>query len=405
MRTIHLVGFTFAAAVIGCGGQSTTPSQPTPVPTAPSGSGQPGAGAPPATSMFDALMAEAKGHVAIEGNVTQENIVADQAGMAKTTDPHLLNAWGLAFNPSGPAWVSSNGNGTSQVYDDTDPNVTKIALEVTIPPPSGGMPPSAPTGQVFNRAASSAFMGDLFIFATEDGTIAAWQRSNGTTAVIRADNSPGKAIYKGVAIAMPLTALGRSQLYAADFHNNKIDVWDDQYMPVTTLGGFTDPNLPAGFAPFNVYGLGPLVLVTYAKQDADAEDDVKGAGNGFLDLYSAEGIFLQRLVSGGQLNSPWGLVFAPDKDHNAVDLAVGNFGDGMINIYNLSLKGIHIDAVWEGALGNAATGQPLVIDGLWALEFGSGHSGFEADEIYFTAGPNDEANGLFGSLAFTGPRQ
>jgi uncharacterized protein (TIGR03118 family) len=356
--------------------------------------------------MFDALMAEASGHVPIEGNVTQENIVADQSGAAKTTDPHLLNAWGLAFNPTaGFAWVSSNGNGTSQVYDDTDPNTTKIALEVTIPPPNGGMPPSAPTGQVFNRQASSAFMGDLFIFATEDGTIAAWQPSNAGTAVIRADNSPGGAIYKGVAIGMPLTALGRSQLFAADFHNNRIDVWDDQYMPVTPIGSFTDPDLPAGFAPFNVYGLGPLVMVTYAKQDDKGEDDVKGAGNGFLDLYSAEGIFLQRLVSNGQLNSPWGLVFAPDKDQKSVDLAVGNFGDGMINIYNLSLNGLHIDAVWEGALGNAATGKPLVIDGLWALVFGSGKAGFEEDEIYFTAGPNDEANGLFGSLDFTGPRQ
>jgi uncharacterized protein (TIGR03118 family) len=393
-------------AAIGCNSGTSTPSTPPSTPgPGPSGTNQPGSVG--AQSMFDALMAEAMEHVTMEGTVTQENIVSDQAGMARTTDPHLLNAWGLAFNPSGPAWVSSNGNGTSQVYDDTDPTMTKVLLEVTIPPPSGGMPPSAPTGQVFNRAASSAFMGDLFIFGTEDGTIAAWQKSNGTTAVIRADNSAGNAIYKGVTIAMPLTALGRSQLYAADFHNNKIDVWDDQYAPVTTVGGFVDPNLPAGFAPFNVYGLGPLVLVTYAKQDDKAKDDVKGPGNGFIDLYSAEGFFLQRLVSGGQLNSPWGMVFAPDKDQKTVDLAVGNFGDGMINIYNLSVDttALKIDATWEGALGNAATGQPLVIDGLWALVFGSGQSGFEADEIYFTAGPNDEADGLFGSLAFTGPRQ
>ena len=149
-------------------------------------------------------------------------------------------------------------------------------------------------------------MGDLFIFATEDGTIAAWQPSNAGTAVLRADNSAGMAIYKGVTIASPLTALGRVQLYAADFHNNKIDVWDDQYMPVTSLGNFTDPNLPAGFAPFNVHGLGPLLLVTYAKQSDDAVDDVKGPGNGFVDVFSAEGFFLQRLISGGQLNSPWG---------------------------------------------------------------------------------------------------
>jgi uncharacterized protein (TIGR03118 family) len=350
--------------------------------------------------MFDALMAEAKGHHAIEGTVTQENVVADEAGKAKATDPHLKNAWGLAFNPAGPAWVSSTENGTSQVYDGAG---TRL-LEVVIPPPAGSSEAGAPTGQVFNRAASSAFMGDLFIFATEGGTIAAWQPSDAGMAVTRADNSAGGAIYKGIAIAMPLTGLGRSQLYATDFHNGKIDVFDDHYAPMTTLGDFRDPDMPAGFAPFNVYGLGPLLLVSYAKQDENAEDDVKGPGNGFVDVFSAEGFFLQRLISGGQLNSPWAMLFAPDKDQASIDLAVGNFGDGMINIYNLSLKGLRVDARWEGALGDTA-GNPLVIDGLWALAFGSGKSGFEADEIYFTAGPNNEENGLFGSLAFTGDRR
>src|SRR5437868_8885105 len=213
MRTIRMVGFAVAAAVIGCNGSTTSTPPPAATPTGPSTPSNPSS--PTTTAMFDALMAEAQAHVPMEGMVTQENKVADQASVgAALTDPHLLNAWGLAFNPAGPAWVSSNGNGSSQVYDDSN-DMTKLILEVTIPPPSGGMPPSAPTGQVFNRAASSAFMGDLFIFATEDGTIAAWQKSNGTTAVIRSDNSPGGAIYKGVTIAMPLTALGRSQLYAA----------------------------------------------------------------------------------------------------------------------------------------------------------------------------------------------
>jgi len=400
MKSIRIVGISLIVGAIGCNSSSTTNEPPTSTPT-PGPNGSTG-GTPPASSVLDALMAEAKGHGAIEGTVTQENIVADEAGKAKATDPHLKNAWGLAFNPAGPAWVSSAENGTSQVYDDSG----KLLLEVTVPPPKGGMPPSAPTGQVFNRQASSAFMGDLFIFVTEDGTVSGWQPSNAGTAVLRADNSGSTAIYKGVAIASPLTALGRAQLYATDFHNGKIDVFDDQYMPVTSLGNFTDPDMPAGFAPFNVYGLGPLLLVTYAKQDENAEDDVKGAGNGFVDLFSAEGFFLQRLISGGQLNSPWGMLFAPDaNDHASVDIAMGNFGDGMINIYNLSVKDLHIDARWEGALGDAATGKPLVIDGLWALAFGSGKAGFESDEIYFTAGPNDEENGLFGSLAFTGDRK
>lgn len=398
MRSIQVLGISLTIAAIGCGGQTTAPPTSNTPPSVPAGTS---GGTPPVSSVLEALMAETKGHPAIEGTVKQENIVSDQAGMAKAMDPVLKNAWGLAFNPSGPAWVSANGSGTSQVYDDSG----KVLLSVTIPPPKGGMPPSAPTGQVFNRQASSAFSGDLFIFATEDGTIAAWQKSNGTTAVLRADNSASMAIYKGVAIASPLTQLGRVQLYAADFHNNEIDVFDDQYMPVTSPGSFTDPDLPAGFAPFNVRGVGPLLLVSYAKQDEAAEDDVKGPGNGFVDVFSAEGFFLQRLISGGQLDSPWGMLFAPDKDRASVDIAIGNFGDGMINIYNLSVKDLRVDARWEGALGDASSGKPLVIDGLWALEFGSGQSGFEADEIYFTAGPNDEANGLFGSLAFTGDRK
>ena len=397
MRSIQVLGISLTVAAVACGGQSTTPTTST---TTSDPSGAPGGGAPAAPSILDALMAETHGHRAIEGTVKQENIVADQAGQAATTDPVLKNAWGLAFNPAGPAWVSANGSGTSQVYDDSG----KVLLSVTIPPPNGGMPPSAPTGQVFNRQASSAFMGDLFIFATEDGTIAAWQKANAGTAVLRADNSASMAIYKGVTIAAPLTQFGRVQLYAADFHNNKIDVFDDQYMPVTSPGNFTDPNLPAGFAPFNVRGVGPLLLVSYAKQDEAGEDDVKGPGNGFVDVYSAEGFFLQRLISGGQLNSPWAMLFAPDKDRASVDIAIGNFGDGIINIYNLSLKNLRDDARWEGALGDTS-GKPLVINGLWALEFGSGQSSFEADEIYFTAGPNDEANGLFGSLAFTGDRK
>src|SRR5262245_3363235 len=139
MRSIRLIGFALTVAAIGCNSPTTSnPPPSTTTPPGPSGS----ADQPSTSSVFDALKSEAKGHIPLEGMVTQEDIVADQAGVAKTTDPHLLNAWGLAFNPAGPAWVSSNGNGTSQVYDDSDPNLTKLLLEVTIPPPSGGMPPS-----------------------------------------------------------------------------------------------------------------------------------------------------------------------------------------------------------------------------------------------------------------------
>src|SRR4051812_30187390 len=378
MKSIGVVGVGLAIAAFGCNSQTSTEPPRSPPTAGPTGAPT---ASPSPSSVYAALTAEAQGHIAIEGTVTQENIVADEAGKAAATDPHLKNAWGLAFNPAGPAWVSSNGNGTSQVYNDSG----KVLLEVAIPPAAGGMPPSAPTGQVFNRSASSAFMGDLFIFVTEGGTVAGWQPSDDGTAVTRADNSAAEAIYKGVTIAAPLTALGRVQLYAANFHAGTIDVFDDHYAPVKTVGDFRDPDMPAGFAPFNVYGIGPLLLVTYAKQDENAEDDVKGPGNGFVDVFSAEGFFLQRLISGGQLNSPWGMVFAPDNDRASIDLAVGNFGDGMINVYNLSVSGMRVDARWEGALGDAS-GKPLVIDGLWALVFGPGAGGFEADEIYFTAG-------------------
>lgn len=337
----------------------------------------------------------------IEGTVTQTNIVADQSGGASAADAHLMNAWGLAFNPKGPAWVSSNGNGTSQVYTSDG----HAALEVTIPAPAEAQTPSAPTGQVFNWAPETAFMGDVFIFATEDGTIAGWQPSNEGRAVIRADNSVDGAVYKGVALAAPFTAGGRVQLYAANFHTGSVDVFDDHYAKVTAApGAFRDAGLPARYAPFNVMGVGPFVLVTYALQDDLKRDDVAGAGHGFIDVFTAEGFFVQRLISGGALDSPWGMVLAPDGERASIDLAVGNFGDGRINVYELSLRGPRVDARLEGALGDSA-GQPLKIDGLWALAFGPGAGAFAADTLYFTAGPNDEKNGLFGALAFAGARR
>jgi len=178
-------------------------------------------------------------------------------------------------------------------------------------------------------------------------------------------------------------------------------VFDDHYAPITVSGAFSDPTLPTGFAPFNVLGVDSAVIVTYAKQNDEAHDDVKGPGNGFVDLFSADGVLLQRLVSGGHLNSPWGLLLAADKkDPTSIDLVVGNFGDGMINVWGLTLQGSQVNVPFVGSFADAH-GNPLVIDGLWALVFGSGASGFETDEIYFTAGPNDEADGLFGSLAFT----
>ncbi|HET6284805.1 MAG TPA: TIGR03118 family protein [Polyangia bacterium] len=381
MKSILLVGLGLSFAGAACGG-----------PAASDGS------RPPPLSFMEELRADRGAR--IEATVTQTNLVADQPGQASGTDPHLMNAWGLAFNPAGPAWVSSAGNGTSQVYAADG----RTLAEVVIPPPTGGQPPSSPTGQVFNWAGSNAFMGDTFIFVTEDGTVAGWQTSHERTAVLRADQSASMALYKGVTIATPFTGAGRPQLYAANFRAATVDVWDDHYAPVTASGGFHDRELPADYAPFNVLGVGPFLLVTYAQQNDEKKDDVKGVGHGFVDLFTAEGFFIQRLISGGALNSPWGLVFAPDNDRASIDLGVGNFGDGHINVYDLSLRQGRLEAGLEGALGDNS-GKPLVIEGLWALAFGPGTSGFASNQLYFTAGPNEEKNGLFGSLAFSGKRR
>lgn len=321
----------------------------------------------------------------------QVNLIADQTGVATIADPNLVNAWGLAFNPQGVAWISANGTGLAIAYDSA--GAEKIA--VTVPPPSGGQPPAAPTGQVFN-ADTNAFLGDLFIFVTEDGTISGWQPSDATNAVLRVDNSTTQAVYKGATIAK----VGpRSLLIATDFHNAKVDVFDDHYNPVTNRqGAFQDPCLPAGYAPFDVKARSNRLFVTYALQNDEKHDDVKGPGNGFVDVYDLGGRLMGRLISRGALNSPWGLAFKSD-GAGPVELLVGNFGDGRINVFELSERPAAMEATFIGQIGDS-TGTAITIDGLWALGFGPGTGGFAATDLFFTAGPNDEQNGLFGKLIF-----
>jgi uncharacterized protein (TIGR03118 family) len=307
--------------------------------------------------------------------VTRTDIVSDLPG-AKVQDVDLMNAWGLAFNPKGIAWVSTNGAGLASVFH---ADGTAAIPAVTIPTPAGGTPPSAPTGAVFN-ANTSAFKGDVFIFVTEDGTISGWQ--GGTSAVLRADNSTANAVYKGATIATD--SRGNTRLYAANFREGTVEVYDDSYKRINPKGDFRDDNVPAGFAPFNVQEFGGFVYVTFAKQDAARHDDVKGAGNGFVDIFDPDGTLATRLIAGGALNSPWGLAVAP---HGFGDiggrLLVGNFGDGKINVYDLTISAHGMSSSREGELGGA-DGKPLVIDGLWALRFGVDAGGFSSSTLYFT---------------------
>jgi uncharacterized protein (TIGR03118 family) len=315
-------------------------------------------------------------------------LTSDLSGVAANTDPNLVNPWGIAFSATSPLWIADNGAGLSTLYNGLgQPFPTPTPLVVTIPTEGGGTPPSSPTGVVFN--ATGSFGGASFIFATEEGVIAAW--SNGTTAIREVDNSASGAVYKGLAIA-------GTTIYAADFHNGRIDAFDGNFAPVSPAGGFTDPSLPSGYAPFNIQNIGGQLYVTYAKQDATGVDDVPGAGNGIVDVFDTNGSLVKRLITGGTLNSPWGLALAPaDFGSFSNALLVGNFGDGEINAF---------DPLLGTALGvlQDMNGDAIVNLGLWGLAFGNGMQGTQTNALYFTAGipepgkDNIEAHGLFGEI-------
>jgi uncharacterized protein (TIGR03118 family) len=300
-------------------------------------------------------------------------------------DPDLVNAWGISYSPTSPFWVSDNGTGLSTLYkvDPVTGAPTKQGLVVTIQGAGN------PTGQAFNPlAGSGAFNKDNFLFVSEDGTISGWRGALGTTAEVLATGSADN-VYKGTAFGSDGT---HGYLYAANFRSGKIDVLKGDPGAPDLAGSFTDPNLPSGFAPFNIRNLGGKLYVTYAMQDGTGHDDVAGAGNGFVDAYDLQGNLLGRVATQGSLNSPWGLEIAPASfGPLAGDLLVGNFGDGTINAFDLNGN------VFEGQV-SGPNGTPLSIDGLWALTVGNGGSGGRSDRLYFTAGPDDEKHGLFGVL-------
>jgi uncharacterized protein (TIGR03118 family) len=314
----------------------------------------------------------------------QHNLVSDIPGLASYTDPQLVNPWGVAFSSGSPFWVSDNGTGLATLYNSFG---VKQGLVVTIPQGSVSSG-SAPTGQVFNGN-SANFGGSHFIFANEDGSISAW--SGGTSAALTVDNSPITSVYKGLAMA---TSGGASYLYATDFRLGTVDVFDNSFAAHNFgAGTFTDPSLPAGYAPFGIQNFGGNLYVTYALQDAAKHDDVACPGCGFVDVYSSSGALLQHLISGGALNSPWGMAIAPSGfGPFSGDLLVGNFGNGWVNVFD------PVTGTWLAALEDK-NGNPIVIDGLWNIGFGNGGNGGFTNTLYFTAGINGEADGLFGQLS------
>jgi uncharacterized protein (TIGR03118 family) len=320
------------------------------------------------------------------------NLVSDGFLPADHTDQNLVNAWGIALNPTGPAWIADNGSGLSTLYDGAG---MPLSLVVQIPTPTANTGGN-PTGIVFNPVnAATSFPvslnggtagGSRFIFATEDGVIAGWAPSvDGTHAVVAVDSSSNNAVYKGLTIS----GNGSTQLlYATDFHNARIDVFDNTWKPATlAAGAFVDPKIPTGYAPFGIQAIGGNIYVTYAKQDAAGHDDVHGPGLGFVDVYDPNGVMLHRVATHGRLNAPWGIALAPagfGKFSNS--LLIGNFGDGRVNAYdtkNYTPRG-QLDGVQ--------------VDGLWGLAFGNGFAGQSVNTLYFTAGPGDEAHGLYGRI-------
>jgi uncharacterized protein (TIGR03118 family) len=320
----------------------------------------------------------------------QVNLVSDLPGVARFTDPDLVNPWGMSFSSGSPIWVSDNGTGLATIYNGAG---IKQGLVVSIPAPSGGQ--GAPTGQV-NNPNSSDFGGAAFLFSTEDGTIAAW--SGGTVAALPVDNSPQGSVFKGLALA---SSGGNNYLYTTDFHNNAIDVFNSSFTQVTLTGNFTDPSLPSGFAPFGIQASGGQLYVTYAKQDAAKHDDVACPGCGFVDVFNTDGTFVKRLISMGALNSPWGLAWAPGNFGKfSHDLLVGNFGDGTINAFDPT-TGVQVGTI------DGTNGMPLINQGLWGLAFGNGAHGASMSTLYFTAGipgPGQiEDHGLFGVIGTPEP--
>jgi uncharacterized protein (TIGR03118 family) len=383
-----------------------------------------------------AVCADDRGHDSDDNRYVMTTLVSDTSAFGgKNIDPVLQNAWGVAFTPgASPFWVADNATGCSTLYDGTGvpqppanplamPPVVPLQVKIPLPgpPPFGNIPvtacvhndpknppnptPAAPTGLVWNPTSTFLVPGApttpaptpaTFIFDTEDGTISAWAPGlspNPKNARLAVDNSPG-AVYKGLVFGTNSQGVF---LFATDFRGAKIDSFAPNgsagFRATTSKevsGSFTDPDLPAGFAPFGIQNINGNLFVTYALQNQQKHDDVAGPGNGFVDIYDTDGNLLQRFASRRPLNSPWGVTrasFAFGRFNG--DILIGNFGDGKIHAFDSNGN-------FRGTLRDE-NGKPLVIDGLWTLTLGGGRTS-NSDTLYFTAGPNSEMDGQFGTI-------
>ena len=311
------------------------------------------------------------------------NLQSDIAGAALHTDRNLANPWGLTSNSSGSViWVSDNGTGVSTLYrqDGTPAPSATNPLIVTVPGREDHKTGN-PTGMLRNDTSffkvtkNGNSQPARFIWVSEDGTVSGWNPSVDPTNSIVAVKGKGDNIYKGVTMGV---ANGHNFLFATNFHKGQVDTYDENFNLVK-VNNFNDPNLPKRFAPFGIRNINGQIYVTYAMQGPGEKDDVAGPGNGFINVFDTSGNFVRRLVSNGNLNSPWGLALIEGDE-----LWVGNFGDGIINNYDPT-TGAFLGTI------NRADGTPLQFDGLWdLLPLGSG--------VYFTAGIADEEHGLFGII-------
>src|SRR5580704_14992317 len=340
-------------------------------------------------------------------------LVSDKVGVVATTttiDANLSNPWGVAIAPGLPFWIADNNGNLSTLYSgtgaiETDSITGSNDVGIAIPASAAGVPAN-PTGQVYNGAGgfliptSAGQESAVFIFDGEGGTIAAWANGSGATAVTAFDdgvaNGANHAVYKGLAIG---TVAGATFLYATDLHNNKVDVFDTNFSkPAAMQGKFVDPNIPAGFAPFGIAALNGNLYVTFAKQDSAMHDEIAGAGLGYVDIFDFSGNLVSQFASAGPLNAPWGIAIAPAGFGSLQgDVLIGNFGDGMINIFSPNGTAL---ANAEGPLMSSA-GQPFVFPGLWSLVFGNGDSDKPVTTLFYTAGFADQTDGVFGGITVT----